>query len=214
MQTAHLAYMHGWLMCDRNTCCASLSEVCLMPHMCLTRASHMSHTCLTHASHMPHAGEWCPIGSQEEDLLSMAACDAQQLAALPSARPQQKPGTRGGRPLRGSSSSNIPGISRGFCSGVKLCPAGKGYKLLGSRRPGGRCDIETGLLKFEKRTFDGRGVQGGMLQGNSQQLRVKAGFSTCLLIYHTSNLSPSAAVLLYGCIVALHLQGPTVPLLL
>jgi hypothetical protein len=54
----------------------------------------------------------------------MAACEAQQLAALPSARPQQKPGSRGSRPLRGSSSSSIPAISRGFCTGVKLCPAG------------------------------------------------------------------------------------------
>lgn len=90
-------------------------EACLLPHTCTHACTHTcTHTCT-------HAGEWCPVGSQEEDELSLAACFAQQLVALPEPQPQQK---RGSKTLRGSSST--PAIGRGFCNGVRLCPAGEG----------------------------------------------------------------------------------------
>lgn len=59
-------------------------------------------------------GEYCPVGSQEDTLLSLSACDLKNVAINNQSSTQAD----------GSSSGPEPSLMSGSCSGVKLCPGG------------------------------------------------------------------------------------------
>lgn len=70
-------------------------------------------------------GEYCPVGSQEDTLLSLSACDVKNVAI-----------NQSNTEADGTSSGPGPSLMSGSCSGVKLCPGGS-YCECGSG--GGRC---------------------------------------------------------------------------